>query len=66
MAPVHDRMPVILEPAQFDMWLDPTLTDRNTIERFLVPAADSVLVMREVGAAVNSVRNNGSALLDPL
>ena len=66
MAPVHDRMPVILEPSQFDTWLDPALTDRSTIERFLVPAADSVLVMREVGTAVNSVRNNGSALLDPL
>jgi putative SOS response-associated peptidase YedK len=24
---VHERMPVILDPADYDLWLDPTITD---------------------------------------
>jgi putative SOS response-associated peptidase YedK len=65
MAPVHDRMPVVLDGSQFDAWLDPAMNSRADIEPFLVPAADDVLVMRAVGTAVNSVRNKGASLLDP-
>jgi putative SOS response-associated peptidase YedK len=65
MAPVHDRMPVLLERSQFDAWLDPTMRSKEAVEQFLMPAADDVLVMREVGTAVNSVRNKGASLLDP-
>jgi len=25
MRPLHDRMPVILDPGNFDRWLDPTV-----------------------------------------
>jgi putative SOS response-associated peptidase YedK len=65
MAPVHDRMPVVLDGSQFDAWLDPAMNSRADLEPFLVPAADDVLVMRAVGTAVNSVRNKGASLLDP-
>lgn len=66
MSPVHDRMPVILEPHQWDVWLDPSVTDRNTIGAMLQPAAPDVLTMYQVGNTVNSVRNNGEALMRPV
>src|SRR5262249_38501984 len=30
-APLQDRMPVILEPADYDLWLDPTMTDSQRL-----------------------------------
>nr|WP_276309688.1 SOS response-associated peptidase family protein [Salinicola acroporae] len=37
---VHDRMPLILTNESIEPWLDPALTDRDTIRRFVrhVPA----------------------------
>lgn len=66
MSPVHDRMPVILEPHQWNVWLDPTVTDRDTIAAMLQPAAADVLTMYQVGNAVNSVRNKGADLMRPV
>jgi putative SOS response-associated peptidase YedK len=44
MAPVHDRMPVILPPEQWDVWLDPN-TDPAILQPFLVPAPDEHLTL---------------------
>lgn len=66
MSPVHDRMPVILEPHQWDTWLDPKVVDRDTIGTMLRPAAADVLTMYQVGNAVNSVRNKGADLMRPV
>jgi hypothetical protein len=37
MKPIHDRMPVILDPADWDSWLNPD-TDPADLEKLLVPA----------------------------
>jgi putative SOS response-associated peptidase YedK len=61
MARLHDRMPVILEPADWPAWLGKgggALTD------LLRPAAAGVVRLWPVSRAVNSVRNNGAELLD--
>ncbi|TVQ55544.1 MAG: SOS response-associated peptidase, partial [Phycisphaerales bacterium] len=34
---LHDRMPVILEPEQFDAWLDPEQADAETLQSLLKP-----------------------------
>jgi putative SOS response-associated peptidase YedK len=65
MAPVHDRMPVILEPATFDHWLDPDCNDLDDLGRLLIPAR-SPLTMWPVSTAVNSVRNKGPELITPV
>jgi putative SOS response-associated peptidase YedK len=44
MAPVHDRMPVILPPEQWDVWLDPQ-TDPAILQPLLVPAPDDGLTL---------------------
>ena len=64
MAPVHDRMPVLLDPDNWDEWLDPSNADLQALQRLLVPAADDVLTMHPVSTSVNNVRNKGSELID--
>ena len=57
MAPVHHRMPVIVERDDIDEWLD------EGTPLLLRPAADDVLTVAEVGTRVNDARNEGSDLL---
>ncbi len=59
MAPVHDRMPVILEREHWAHWLDADEHDVEELSSLLVPAGEGVLRMREVSPEVNSVRNRG-------
>ncbi|MFZ4718529.1 MAG: SOS response-associated peptidase [Ilumatobacteraceae bacterium] len=66
MAPVHDRMPVLLPRSAWDAWLDPTNDDIEGLRALLVPAPDDVLVMHAVSTAVNSVKNKGAELIDPV
>lgn len=62
MAPVHDRMPVLLAPGVWDDWLDPA-SDLDFVSSLMVPAPESLLTMYPVSTAVNSVRNNGTELV---
>jgi len=66
MAPLHDRMPVILEDDALGMWLDPSLTDTSALLQMLVPCADDVLFAYAVSPRVNDVRNDGPDLITPL
>jgi putative SOS response-associated peptidase YedK len=66
VAPIHDRMPVVLPPAAWDPWLDRSETDLDALGRFLVPAAAGLLVADRVGARVNDVRNKDAAVLTPV
>jgi putative SOS response-associated peptidase YedK len=63
---IHDRMPVILAEFDWDRWLDPTLTDPTSLLPLLGPAPDDLLEAIPVGPRVNSARNQGRELLDPV
>lgn len=65
IAPLHDRMPVILSPDAERLWLDPT-TPVEKLQGLLsgLPAADTAL--RPVGFAVNDARYDGPECLAPL
>jgi putative SOS response-associated peptidase YedK len=65
LAPIHDRMPVVLEPAHWARWLDPSLQDTGELTGLLQPALDDELVLYPVRPLVNSVRNNGPELIEP-
>ncbi len=65
VAPIHDRMPVILEPGDWAAWLDPA-TDPAVVEALMVPAAAGVLEAFPVSTLVNRVANDGPQLLEPL
>lgn len=64
MAPVHDRMPVILPPTAWDRWLDPANQDLVELGGLLVPAPNNLLTMHTVATDVNNVRNRGEHLTD--
>jgi putative SOS response-associated peptidase YedK len=63
VAPVHHRMPVLLEPGDWATWLD--ADDASTALALLVPADDRTIEAYRVSDRVNSVRNNGPELIEP-
>jgi putative SOS response-associated peptidase YedK len=65
MAPVHDRMPVILPDDALDDWLDPRHEDIDALSKLLAPAPEGLLVATPVSARVNSVKNDDPACLEP-
>ncbi|MEA2622021.1 MAG: hypothetical protein QOH61_931 [Chloroflexota bacterium] len=66
VAPIHDRMPVILSGDDWRTWLDPDVTDSGELMSLLRPAPDDALLIHPVSPLVNSVRNNGPELVVPL
>jgi len=62
LRPLHERMPVILEPVDWPTWLGETDGDPASLLR---PSEADLRVWR-VGTAVNNVRNDSQALLDPV
>ncbi|HVU32671.1 MAG TPA: SOS response-associated peptidase [Opitutaceae bacterium] len=62
LEPIHNRMPVILTPAQCRTWLEAPADD---VERLLAPSPAESLVAHRVGAAVSSVRNDGPECVVP-
>lgn len=66
MAPVHDRMPVMLPPTAWHEWLDPGNNNVEELQRLLVPAPNNLLTLHKVSTQVNNVRNRSSDLVDPI
>jgi putative SOS response-associated peptidase YedK len=56
---VHDRMPVILDPDDYDLWLDPAIDDRKKLEKLIKPFAGKTMTVRAVSTYVNNVKNQG-------
>jgi len=63
---IHDRMPMVIDPASWDDWLDPANHEVSDLRSLLVPAGAGGLVTYPVATAVNSVRNNGPSLIEPI
>ncbi len=66
MAPIHDRMPVLLAPADHDAWLDPSTTDPERLLAFLKPAPSEGMVAYPVSRAVNASKNESPDLIEPV
>ncbi|HVA07935.1 MAG TPA: SOS response-associated peptidase [Acidimicrobiales bacterium] len=60
---IHDRMPVILNPDVFDVWLSPDNEDTNELAALLRNRA-GILTHYAVGPRVGSVKNNDATLID--
>src|SRR5580692_6895944 len=63
---IHDRMPMVIDTASWDDWLDPRNHEVSDLRSLLVPAASSGLTTYPVSIAVNAVRNNGPSLIEPI
>jgi putative SOS response-associated peptidase YedK len=66
MATLHDRMPVLLPPEAWPVWLDPGPRPPAELSALLVPCPPGDLEALVVSARVNSPRNDGPELLEPL
>lgn len=64
MEKIHDRMPVILHPGEFDDWLNPANRDPAYLKDFLRPYPDDDLDAYIVSKAVGNVRNNEAGLIE--
>jgi putative SOS response-associated peptidase YedK len=62
VAPIHDRMPAILEGDSLVLWLNPA-TPTNDLPGLLGPTRDDLLGCRAVSPAVNDAKNDGPELL---
>jgi putative SOS response-associated peptidase YedK len=61
---IHDRMPLVLEPADWERWLDSSLTDEKDFVPLLAPRSPE-LIAYEVSAYVNDPRHDDVRCLEP-
>ncbi len=57
--PIHDRMPVILHPTNYDTWLDPELNTAARVLPLLHPYPADEMIAYPVGKVVNRADNEG-------
>ena len=55
---VHDRMPVILDPDAYDLWLDPGMTDVQAVAEVLKPYDAKAMRSYPVSTRINHVAND--------
>ena len=58
LAELHDRMPVILAPADYTLWLDPKVEEPEKLQYLLAPCGEEELVVEPVSTHVNRVVND--------
>ncbi|MFT7617542.1 MAG: putative SOS response-associated peptidase YedK [Planctomycetota bacterium] len=66
MKSIHDRMPVILAPEDWDLWLDNGIESADLIQPLLAPWEGEPLIPDAVSKFVNNARNEGPSCLDRL
>ena len=66
MSAIHDRMPAILEPAQFDAWLDVDGFDAGRAALLARPADEDCLTLTPIGIGVNKFSNDGPEIQQAL
>ncbi len=61
--PIHDRMPVILAPEDYDAWMDPDLSDPGRLKAFLKPYPSERMLAYPVSKAVNNPKYDQPELI---
>ncbi len=65
VAKIHHRMPVILQPVHYDLWLDPQQQDPAQLEPLLQPHPAEQMEMISVSPRVNSPRHDDPLCMAP-
>jgi putative SOS response-associated peptidase YedK len=55
---MHDRMPVILDPNSYDLWLDPEMQNVAAISELLKPYDARLMRCYPVSTRINHVTND--------
>lgn len=66
VAPLHDRMPVILPPPAFDLWLDPAVGEPGRLHQLLRPHPAAGMTAWPVSPRVNNPRVDNPFCREPL
>ena len=66
MKSIHDRMPVILKPEDWALWLDPNVDEAEAVQPLLVPYENELMQFYEVSTYVNSPVNNDAECIKPM
>jgi putative SOS response-associated peptidase YedK len=64
--PIHDRMPVILPPEAYEVWLDPAVENFDVIASLLVPFYSPEMEVYQVSTLVNKAAHDGPECIEPL
>lgn len=65
-APIHDRMPVILEPQNYGRWLGEEETEPVRLLMMLKPYPADAMRAFPIGSRIGNVRNDDPSLIEPL
>lgn len=63
---IHDRMPVVIEPADHERWLDCKTQEPRDVADLLQPARENLFEAIPVGDKVNKVANSGPDVQQPM
>ena len=66
LRPLHNRMPVILSPEEYETWLDVQNASPLVLQALLRPCPASLLEALPVSRYVNNPRQEGPACIEPL
>ncbi len=66
VAPIHDRMPVILRPDEEEVWLDPSVTEPAELSALFAPYDEREMRLYVVSTAVNDPRLDTPECIRPL
>ncbi|MBI1294093.1 hypothetical protein GC175_03930 [bacterium] len=66
VSPIHNRMPVILDPADFDEWLSPKIQGGDKLRHLLRPFPKERMKAYPVSTLVNNPRNEDPSCVAPL
>jgi putative SOS response-associated peptidase YedK len=64
LRPVHDRMPVILHPDDYEMWLGGNARELDLVREMLRPYPAEEMVGQPVSTSVNSPHSQGAGLIE--
>jgi len=66
VADLHDRMPVIVTPDKYDVWLDPDVNDFKTIRDILKPYDATAMRLYPVNRKLNDSNNDDAESASPV
>jgi putative SOS response-associated peptidase YedK len=66
MSPIHDRMPVIIPPEKYSLWLDPTEHDPKKLTGLLRPFDSDEMTAYPVSTFVNNAKHDSAQCIEPI
>ncbi|MGB9689461.1 SOS response-associated peptidase [Thermogutta sp.] len=65
VARFHNRMPLILPPEAYDLWLNPAIVQFDKLRDWIRPYPDEEMEVVAVSSYVNSIRHEGPRCIEP-